>query len=401
MTPWLAVVGLGEDGLDGVGPVARALIADAELLVGGERHLALVPGACKERMTWASPLRLTIDAIGTWRGQRVVVLASGDPMFYGVGVTLARRFGRAEMTVIPATGAVSLACARLGWPLADVETMTLHGRPIELLNLHLQPGLKLIVLSENGDTPGVVARHLTAHGFGPSAMTVLAHLGGSGESSHTGSAESWAHPRAADLNTIAILLVAAPGIAARPRLPGLPDDAFRHDGQLTKREVRAATLAVLQPMAGQRLWDVGAGCGSIAIEWLRAARGTNAHAIERNADRRQLISTNAASLGVPGLAIVAGTAPSALADLPRPDAVFIGGGLSAEGVFEACWQALNPGGRLVANAVTVEGEGALARWRAETSGTLVRIAIQRAEPVGPYLGWRALMPVTQLAAVKP
>lgn len=400
MTPWLAVVGLGDDGLDGIGPIARALIADAELLVGGDRHLALVPDAGKERLTWSSPLRLTIDAIAARRGRRVVVLASGDPMFYGVGVTLARRFVRAEMTVIPAPGAVSLACARLGWPVAEVEAVTLHGRPIELLNLHLQPGLKLIVLSEDGGTPANVARHLTVQGFGPSAMTVFEHLGGPDESNHAASAESWSHRRAADLNTIAISLAAAPGAVVLPRVPGLPDDAFRHDGQLTKREVRAATLAALQPMAGQHLWDVGAGCGSVAIEWLRAARGTSAHAIEHNAERRQLIAANAVALGVPGLAIVAGTAPAALAGLPRPDAAFIGGGLSTEGLFEACWQALAPGGRLVANAVTVESEGALARWRAETGGALVRIAVQRAEPVGPHLGWRALMPVTQLTAIK-
>jgi precorrin-6Y C5,15-methyltransferase (decarboxylating) len=400
MTPWLSVVGLGEDGLAGIGPIARALIADAELLIGGERHLALVPSAGKERMTWASPLRLTVDAIAARRGRRVVVLASGDPMHYGVGVTLARRFAHAEMTVIPAPGAVSLACARMGWPLADVETATLHGRPIELLNLYLQPGLRLIVLSADGDTPAAVARHLTARGFGPSSVTVLEHLGGPSESSRESIAESWPHSRVADLNTMAISLAAAPGAAILPRLPGLPDDAFRHDGQLTKREVRAATLAALQPIAGQRLWDVGAGCGSIAIEWLRAARGTNAHAIEHNAERRQLIAVNATALGVPGLTIVAGMAPAVFADLPKPDAIFVGGGLGVEGMFETCWQALNPGGRLVANAVTVEGESALARWRAATGGTLVRIAIQRAEPVGPHLGWRALMPVTQLAAVK-
>lgn len=401
MTPWLAIVGVGEDGLDGLGPTARALIADAEVLVGGERHLALVPSGGTERMTWASPLRLTVDGIAARRGRRVVVLASGDPMFYGVGVTLARRFPSTETTVVPAPGAVSLICARLGWPVAEVEVATLHGRPMELLNLHLQHGLKLVVLSEDGDTPAAVARHLTAQGFGPSAMTVLEHLGGAREGRRAGIAESWTHPRAADLNTIALLLAAAPGIASRPRLPGLPDDAFRHDGQLTKREVRAATLAALQPMAGHRLWDVGAGCGSIAVEWLRSARGANAHAIEHKAERRQLIAANAATLGVPGLAIVAGTAPAALADLPRPDAVFIGGGLSAAGMFEACWQALNPAGRLVANAVTVEGESMLAHWRTATGGTLTRIAVQRAEPVGPHLGWRALMPVTQLAAVKP
>lgn len=401
MTPWLVVVGLGEDGLDGLSPVARALVADAELLVGGQRHLALIANGRAERMPWASPLSATIDAIAAHRDRRVVVLASGDPMFYGVGVTLARRFARAEMSIIPAPGAISLACAWLGWPQAEIEAVTLHGRPLELLNLHLQPGLRLVALSEDGGTPALVARHLAAQGFGPSRLIVLEHLGGPAERVYDGVAATWPHPRAADLNTIALELAAAPGTRASARVPGLPDQAFRHDGQLTKREVRAATLAALQPMAGQRLWDVGAGCGSVAIEWMRAARGASAYAIERTAGRRHLIADNAASLGVPELAIVAGAAPAALAGLPAPDAVFIGGGLSESGLIEACWRALKPGGRLVANAVTVEGEGVLARWRAEAGGALVRIAVQRAEPVGPRLGWRALMPVTQLAAVKP
>ncbi|MBM3599204.1 MAG: precorrin-6y C5,15-methyltransferase (decarboxylating) subunit CbiE [Alphaproteobacteria bacterium] len=401
MTPWLAIVGIGEDGLDGLTPAARALVADAEVLVGGARHLQLVPNGRAERMTWMVPLRDTVEAIAARRGKRVVVLASGDPMYYGIGVTLARRFTAGEYTVVPALGAVSLACARLGWPEAETEVLTLHGRPLALLNLHLQPGLRLIILSENGDTPAQVAGQLAASGFGDSRLIVLEHLGGAAESVYESTARAWQFPRAADLNTLAVELAA--GRDARPlsRAAGLPDEAFRHDGQLTKREMRAATLAALQPMPGQHLWDVGAGCGSVAIEWMRAARGAKAHAIEQDAGRRALIAANAAALGVPALHVVAGVAPAALAGLPPPDAVFIGGGLSDAGLVEACWNALKPAGRMVANAVTVEGEARLADWRSRTGGSLSRIAVQRAEPVGSYLGWRALMSVTQLAAVKP
>ncbi|MBM3570849.1 MAG: precorrin-6y C5,15-methyltransferase (decarboxylating) subunit CbiE [Alphaproteobacteria bacterium] len=400
MTPWLAIVGLGDDGLDGLTPSARALIADAELLVGGERHLNLIPNGKAARMRWTSPLSGTVDAIDQHRGRRVVVLASGDPMFYGIGVTLTRRFAPADLTIIPAPGAFGLACARLGWAEAEVETLTLHGRPLDLLNLHCQPGLRLVVLSENGDTPAAIAQHLAALGFGPSRITVLEHLGGPVERIYDGTADNWPHGRAADLNTVAIDMRAGPTARISSRVPGLADDVFRHDGQITKREVRAATLAALQPMTGQRLWDVGAGCGSVAIEWLRAARGASAHAIESEANRRALIAANAASLGVPMLAMVTGQAPSALAGLPAPDAIFVGGGLATPGLFEACWPALKSGGRLVANAVTLDGESQLAAWRERCGGRLVRIAVQRAEPIGSKLGWRALAPVTQLIAVK-
>ena len=401
MTPWLAIVGLGEDGLEGLTPAARALVESAEVLVGGERHLAMVPEDGRARLTWTSPLKLLVEEILERRDQRICVLATGDPMAYGIGVTLAKRLPREEMTIIPAPSAFSLAAARLGWSLAETDQLTLHGRPLALLNAYLQPGARLLILSEDGTTPAQVAGVLRERGYGESIITLLEHMGGPKEMIAEGTAADWGEGRTADLNTLAVHCRAGAEAALLPRTPGLPDDAFRHDGQLTKREVRAATLAALAPVPGQRMWDVGAGCGSIAIEWMRAAWEARAVAIERNPDRLALIAANAAALGTPKLKVVAGEAPAALEGLDPPDAVFIGGGATTEGLFEACWQALRPGGRLVANAVTLEGEQTLVRWRSEVGGDLTRIAVSRAEPVGPFTGWRPLMPVTQFRVTKP
>lgn len=395
----ITVIGLGEDGLDGLAPAARALIASAEVLVGGERHLELAGASGAEKLRWRFPLDETMAAIEARVGKRIVVLATGDPMWFGVGVTLARRFGPAALRILPAPSAFSLACARLGWPLAEVECLTLHGRPLEILNGWLMPGLKLLLLSHDGGTPAKVAKLLRAAGFGSSRMVVLERMGGPAEAVIEATAETWTAARTADLNTIALELVAGPEAKPLSRAPGLPDDAFRHDGQLTKREVRAAALARLAPMPAQTLWDVGAGCGSIAIEWLRAGGGA-AWAVEREASRRALIAENALALGAPKLNVVEGAAPAALSGLPAPDAVFLGGGLSAKGALDACWAALKPGGRLVATAVTVEGEAALAAARARFGGELVRIAVSRAEPLGAYLAWRPLMPVTLWAALR-
>jgi precorrin-6Y C5,15-methyltransferase (decarboxylating) len=401
MTPWLSIVGLGEDGLEGLTPAARTLVESAEVLVGGARHLAMVPEDARERLVWTQPLEHRVEEVAGRRGQRICVLATGDPMSYGIGATLARRVPPREMIVVPAPSAFSLAAAQLGWSLAEVETLTLHGRPLELLHPYVQPDAKLLVLSEDGATPGRVAQLLCERGCGKSRLVVLEHMGGARERVSEGTAADWAAREIADLNTIAVDCVAGPGAALLPRTPGLPDAAFQHDGQLTKREVRAATLAVLAPVPGQRLWDVGAGCGSIAIEWMRAAPRAEAVAVERRQDRLALIAANAAALGAPTLEIVAGEAPGVLGGLARPDAVFLGGGAARDGLFEACWQALGAGGRLVANAVTLEGEQALVSWRERVGGSLTRIAVSRAEPIGGRTGWRPLMAVTQFAVTRP
>jgi precorrin-6Y C5,15-methyltransferase (decarboxylating) len=399
--PWLAVVGIGEDGLAGLGAAARTFVDTAEVLVGGGRHQAMVPASGAERLVWEQPLRGTIEAIAERRGRRVVVLASGDPLWHGIGVTLVRRFPAAELTIVPQPSAFSLAAARLCWPLAECRTISLHGRPLDGLRLHLAPKQRLLVLSEDGSTPRAVARLLTELGWGPSRLTVLAHLGGAREQVVVEDARSWGDRRIADLNTIALECRSECGVRGLPRLAGLPDDAFAHDGQLTKREVRAATLAALMPMPNETLWDVGAGCGSIAIEWLRSDLGCSAVAIEQEPARAALIARNAALLGVPGLEIVLGTALAVIDGLPPPDAIFVGGGIDDPALLPAVWAALPAGGRLVANVVTTEGEARLFAWQARHGGVLTRIAVSRAEPMGAHHLWRPLSPVTQLAALKP
>ena len=400
MKPWLAVVGIGEDGLAGLAPAGRALVETAEVLVGGARHLGMVPQGGAERVLWDRPLDRTIEAIATSRGRNVIVLASGDPLWYGIGVTLIRRFPPEEMTIVPQPSAFSLVAARLGWPIADCATITLHGRPLDTVRLHLASGRRVLALSENGDTPRGVAQLLTGLGWGPSRLTVFAHLGGVHEAIVEAEAQCWGDRRVPDLNTLAIACRGTPGARALPLLAGLPDDVFEHDGQLTKREIRAATLAALAPLPGETLWDVGAGCGSIAIEWLRAGESRSAIAIEQSPARAAVIARNATSLGVPGLRIVTGAAPRALDGLPWPDAVFVGGGIGKPGLLPLLWARLRPGGRLVANVVTAEGEARLLDWRTSHGGALTRIAVSRAEPVGPHHLWRSLAPVTQMAVTK-
>ena len=401
MKPWLSIVGIGENGIAGLNAAARTLVDTAEILVGGERHLAMVPSGGGERLTWQRPFSDTIGAIAARRGRRVVVLASGDPSWYGVGAVLARHFPIGEMTILPHPGAFSLAAARLGWAIADCAVLSLHGRPVDTLRLHLAPHRRMLLLSEDGTTPRAVAHLLTELGWGPTRLTVFEHLGGPREAAVCEEAQHWGERQSADLNTIALECRAGPEARPLSRFAGLPDDAFEHDGQLTKREVRAMTLAVLAPLPGERLWDVGAGCGSIAIEWLRAIEGGDAVAIERNPDRAAMIARNAAALGVPGLNIVTGTAPQVLAGLDAPDAVFIGGGIADPELLPTAWDALRPGGRLVANIVTLAGERMLLDWQARSGGVLTRIAVSHVAPLGMQEAWRPLLPVTQLAATKP
>ncbi|NDJ17520.1 precorrin-6y C5,15-methyltransferase (decarboxylating) subunit CbiE [Myxacorys almedinensis] len=400
---WLSIVGIGEEGLDGLGMRARSLINHSELLVGGERHLAmLAEGDLREKLVWASPIEASIQEIVQRRGHSVCVLASGDPMCYGIGVTLTRHIPITEITIVPSPSAFSLACARLGWSLTDVKTLSLCGRDPALLNAVLHPGGRLLVLSADQKTPAIAAHLLTQAGFGNSQMTVLEHMGSPHERIIETVASGWSATDIAPLNTIAITCIPSTPRSHHPasRLPGLPDIAYHHDGQLTKQEIRAITVTALAPSPGHLLWDVGAGCGSIGIEWMRSDATCRAIAIESHPARLQYIADNATALGTPNLEIVAGAAPAALKNLPQPNAIFIGGGLTTPDLLETCWQALLPGGRLVANVVTVEGEEQVFRWQRELGGDLTRIAIQRAAPVGKFLGWKAIAPVTQWRVMK-
>ena len=401
MKHWLTVVGMGDDGPDGLAPTARLVVEQARVLVGGARHLDLLGPGEREHIPWPKPFSALTETLDRLRDRAVCVLATGDPTCYGVGSILAGHFGRESVRIIPAPSAFSLACARLGWAAQRVQSLSLHGRPLALVQPFIQPGVKLLVLSANANTPGDVAGLLCERGYGRSRLTVLSHLGGEKERIHAALADGYqAGDEVADLNTLAIECVADPGAALMPRTPGLADELYEHDGQLTKREVRAITLAALGPVPGQLLWDVGAGCGSIGIEWMRAHPECRAIAIEPDADRIGLIAANSAALGTPGLKVVKGRAISALDGLSAPDAVFVGGGITEPDLLDCCWAALEPGGRLVANVVSVEGETVLDAWQRSHGGSLTRIAVTRCEPLGRFRGWRPLMAVTQLAATK-
>lgn len=400
MPPWLTVVGIGEDGFKGLGKNARHALLGASRIIGGQRQLDLLPVCIRgERQVWPSPFSLA--PVLERYGEPVCVLASGDPMFFGVGASLARQLPSSEMLVLPAPSSCSLAAARMGWPLQDVVTLSVVARPIAALNAQLSSGVRLLVLSNDGQSPAAIAALLRERGFGPSRLSVLEHLGGEAERRIDGAANDWADPVVADLNLIAIECIAQANAPRLSRLAGLPDSAFRHDGQLTKRDVRAITLARLAPVPGELLWDVGAGSGSIGIEWMRAHPSCRALAIEADEGRQLLIEHNRDALGVPGLQLIRGSAPQALVGLERPDAVFIGGGVTREGVLDACWAALKPGGRLIANAVTLQSEMTLMAWREQHGGELTRIHIAQAQPLGDFDTWRQALPITLLDVVKP
>lgn len=395
--PWLILVGLGEDGIAGLSEAAREAIATARLVVGGTRHLALVRALITgDTLAWGSPIDDAYPKILARRGERVVVLASGDPFFYGVGKQLAERVPAAEIISYPQPSAISLAASRMGWALQDTAVVTLHGRPLETIIGALQPGRRIIALSWDGTTPQKLKALLGERGFGASRLTVLEAMGGPNERRIDTTFDALAGDATfAPLNTLAIEIIASRNACVLPLTSGLDDALFESDGQLTKHEIRAVTMAALAPRYGELLWDIGLGAGSIAIEWLRMDASLSAIGIEERPDRAARARRNANALGVPRLEIVEGMAPAALAGLPTPDAVFIGGGLSEAGVFEAAWAALKPGGRLVANAVTLESEARLADLYKQHGGTLLRLAVDRLEPVGKLHGWRAAMPVTQ------
>lgn len=400
MAPWLTVVGIGEDGFKGLGKNARRALLGASRIFGGQRQLNLLPACIRgERQLWPSPFSL--DPVLALRGEPVCVLASGDPMFFGVGASLARQVSDAEMLILPAPSSCSLAAARMGWPLQEVVTLSVVARPLAALNAQLFSGVRLLVLSNDGQSPAAVAALLRERGFGPSRLSVLEHLGGANERRIDGVANDWNDPAVADLNLIAIECIAAPDTPRLSRLAGLPDSAFQHDGQLTKRDVRAITLARLAPVPGELLWDVGAGSGSIGIEWMRAHPSCRTLAIEADEGRQLLIEHNRDALGVPGLQLIRGSAPQALAGLELPDAIFIGGGVTREGVLDTCWAQLKPGGRLIANAVTLQSEVTLMTWRERHGGELTRIHVAQAQPLGEFDTWRQALPITLLDVTKP
>lgn len=400
MTPWLTVIGIGEDGFKGLGKNARHALLRASRIFGGQRHLDLLPPCIRGRRdTWPSPF--SIDPVLALRGEPVCVLASGDPMFFGVGASFVRQLPSDEMLILPAPSSCSLAAARMGWPLQEVVTLSVVARPIAALHAQLFSGVRLLVLSNDGHSPAAIAALLRERGFGPSRLTVLEHLGGAAERRIDGLAQAWSDPSIADLNLVAIECIAETAAPRLSRLAGLPDSAFEHDGQLTKRDVRAITLARLAPVPGELLWDVGAGSGSIGIEWMRAHPSCRALAIEADEGRQALIEHNRDALGVPGLQLVRGKAPHALAGLEPPDAIFIGGGVTREGVLDTCWAQLKPGGRLVANAVTLQSEMTLMAWREQHGGELTRIHIAQAQPLGDFDTWRQALPITLLDVVKP
>ncbi|MEX3009929.1 precorrin-6y C5,15-methyltransferase (decarboxylating) subunit CbiE [Hoeflea sp. TYP-13] len=408
---WLTVLGIGDDGINSLTPPALTLAKTAKTLVAPQRVLDSLDLAAlglenSEIVPWTMGVGPTLEFLKERRGTPVTILATGDPMHFGIGATMRRMIDADEMLVIPSPSGFSLAAARMGWALQDIACISLHGRAVAGLQPHILPDNRILSLTSVGRTIHEVAEILVARGYGGSKLTVLEHMGGKAERVVEATADDVGafdpdKPRFADFNVLAIECVAGEGVRIHAPVPGLPDDAFAHDGQLTKREVRAITLAALQPCPQALLWDVGAGCGSISIEWMRAARGAKAVAIETRTDRQAMIAENAVLLGTPRLKIIDGKAPEALSDLDAPDAVFIGGGLGEDGVFETCWKALKPGGRLVANAVTLENEVRLSQLHSEHGGELMRLSVSRAEPVGRFHGWKPFMPVTQWSIQKP
>ncbi|MEM9050036.1 MAG: precorrin-6y C5,15-methyltransferase (decarboxylating) subunit CbiE [Pseudomonadota bacterium] len=397
MTAWLDVIGIGETGWAGLSPTAQARLRAAQIIIGGRRHHALAPDLAARRILWPQPFRAMTEEVRALRGTPTAVLVTGDPLWYSAGARFCTLFAPVEITFHPQLSAFQLAAARMGWSLADLDTLTVHGRPTEQAIPFFAHGARLLILTQDAGCPARIAQLLCAAGYGSSRLTVLGALGGAEESRIDGIAASW-DAVAPAFHVLAVSCEAAPGARPLPRT-GLPDDAFAHDGKMTKREMRALTLSALAPTRGARLWDIGTGCGSVAIEWMRAARDMAAVGIEPDAARRAMAASNAARLGAPRLSLIEGRAPEALADLPAPDAVFIGGGLS-EAVIDAAIAALPRLGRLVANAVTLESEARLIAAQARHGGTLTRLSVARAEPIGGMRGWRPMMPVTQWVWVK-
>ncbi|MCT2062347.1 precorrin-6y C5,15-methyltransferase (decarboxylating) subunit CbiE [Dietzia cinnamea] len=400
MTARVTVVGIGGDGWAGLDAARRSAVLGAEVVLGGDRHLAMLPAEVSaEQVPWTRPFREGVaEALARFADRRIVALASGDPLVAGAGTTFVELLGAEAVEVLPAVSSVALARARMRWPAESVAVLRDH----RTLSRELAPGRRLLVLSADRHTPSAVAAVLRDTGFGGSEMIVLAELGSPAESCVRCTARDWEPGREApQLHVLAIECVA--DASARPLglAPGLPDDAFENDGQLTRRDLRASALSRLAPSAGELLWDVGAGAGSVGIEWMRMHPTCRAIAVEADPERAARIGRNAAALGVPSLEIVEGRAPGALEGLPRPDAAFIGGGGTAPGLLRRCWDALAPGGRLVAHAVTLETERVMIDARAEFGGELTRFFVERSDQIGSFTGWAPARAVVQWAAVKP
>jgi precorrin-6B C5,15-methyltransferase / cobalt-precorrin-6B C5,C15-methyltransferase len=397
---WLTIIGIGEDGWDGLSTKARHAVHSAENIIGSKRTLAMLPELNAKPMEWPQPFSRVIEQVKPLSGRPTVMLATGNPMNFGAARKILEFVPKAEVEIIPHLSAFSLAAARMGWSLPDCDCFTIHGRPAANLETFIQPDAKLLVLTEDETSIAEACRRLLARGFERSEITVLENMGGDSERVTSFAASAQPQAEWSPLNCLAIHCVAGPRAKIWSRVAGLPDDVFQHDGKITKREVRAATLAALAPAPDQILWDVGAGSGSIGIEWMRSTRGCEALAIEPLEDRRAMIASNADQLGTPRLKIVAGDAPAAYEGLPRPHAVFIGGGLSDHGTFEGAWEALRSGGNLVANTVTIEGDTVLYALQKKHGGDLVRMEVSTLTNVGGMRALRPRMAVLQWRVVK-
>ncbi len=396
---WLTILGLGEDGVEGLSPAAQGMLRAAGAVYGGARHLALAAPLIRgEARPWPNPMRDAWPGLLAMKPRPTVVLASGDPFCFGAGSLLAGLVPAEEMLCIPAASAFTLACARLRWALQDCGTISFCGRPLERLRPLLQPGARILALSADAGTPAALAAFLRQHGFGPTRLHVLEALGGPRERIATTTADAFDLAPAA-LNMVGLEVVAGPEAQVLPLSCGLPDSLFEHDGQITKADIRAITLAMLAPRQGELLWDIGCGSGSVSIEWMLRHPANRAIGLEARAERAARASRNALALGVPGFRVEHATAPEGLAGLPVPDAVFIGGGCG-EAVLGAAWAALKPGGRLVVNAVTVETEALLLASHARLGARLSRIGVERMDTIGTRHGFRPAMTVTQMVAVK-
>lgn len=390
--PWLTVIGLGEDGPAGLSPASRSALEAAEIVFGPPRHLALLQDLSAETRAWPVPFADGLPMLDALQGRRVAVLASGDPFWFGAGSVLVRRYGVAAVTTLPAPSTFSHAAARMGWPLEETLCLGLHGAPLSRLRPHLAPGQRAIVLLRDGAAVHDLAAYLGEHGFGQTTLTVLEALGGPRETITRTTASNLGD--AAFQHPVAVALEIAGAGPALPRTAGRPDTLFEHDGQITKRQVRALTLSALAPRYGEHLWDIGGGAGSIAIEWCLAHASTGATVIEADATRVDRIRANADRFGVDRLTVIHATAPDGLNDLPPPQAVFIGGGLS-DTLLHTITRAVPRGTRLVANAVTLDSEAVLVAHHATHGGSLSRIALSSAEPLGGRHGWKAVYPVVQ------